>query len=84
MASIRSSTNRCDDPSSPPTQFVAAIIPAYDEAGHIGRVLAVLRKCSSLSEIIVVDDGSSDGTSDEAQQQARLDPRMRIPTHLVN
>jgi glycosyltransferase involved in cell wall biosynthesis len=41
---------------------VAAVIPAYNEAGRIGRVLEVLRAIPELSEIIVVSDGSTDGT----------------------
>ena len=44
------------------------IIPAFNEAHRIGdtlvRVLSYLRSNSPESEIIVVDDGSSDGTAD--------------------
>ena len=35
----------------------SAIIPAYNEAGRVGAVLAVLREVDELREIIVVDDG---------------------------
>jgi polyisoprenyl-phosphate glycosyltransferase len=41
---------------------VSVIIPAYNEAGRIGAVLSVLRQARGLSEIIIVDDGSTDGT----------------------
>ena len=41
---------------------VAAIIPSYNEAKRIGDVLNVLSKTSIIDEIIVVDDGSTDGT----------------------
>jgi glycosyltransferase involved in cell wall biosynthesis len=41
---------------------VACIVPAYNEAGRIRRVLDVLLRCANLDEIIVVDDGSTDGT----------------------
>lgn len=44
----------------------AAIIPAYNEAARIGRVLAVVTGISELAEVIVVDDGSADGTADAA------------------
>ena len=42
---------------------VSAIVPAFNEAERIGAVLAVLAKHPLISEIIVVDDGSDDGTS---------------------
>jgi len=41
---------------------VSVIIPAYNEADRIGAVLAVLHQVPGLSEIIIVDDGSTDGT----------------------
>lgn len=47
---------------------VAAIVPAYNEAPRIGAVLEVLTKTKSIAEIIVVDDGSTDGTHDIASR----------------
>lgn len=41
---------------------VAAVIPAYNEAPHIGRVLHRLVRCPDVDEIVVVCDGSEDGT----------------------
>jgi glycosyltransferase involved in cell wall biosynthesis len=41
---------------------ISAVVPAYNEAARIGVVLEVLEECRVLSEIIVVDDGSSDNT----------------------
>lgn len=47
---------------------LSLIIPAYNEAGRIGRtlqaVLAYLRQQPYESELIVVDDGSTDGTAE--------------------
>jgi esterase/lipase len=43
---------------------IAAIIPAYNESENIERVLTVLSKTKILDEIIVVDDGSKDKTSE--------------------
>jgi dolichol-phosphate mannosyltransferase len=46
--------------------LVAVVIPALNEAGKIGRVLNKLPKDGRF-EAIVVDDGSTDGTGDEAK-----------------
>jgi GT2 family glycosyltransferase len=68
----------------PSTPRTAAVLPAYNEAGNIGRVLEVLRQVGQLTEIIVVDDGSQDGTAEVVRQESRLDPRIRLLVHPVN
>ncbi len=49
---------------------VTVVIPAYNEAAHVaeqvGAVEAVLRQTDWTYEIIVVDDGSTDGTAAQA------------------
>ena len=50
-------------PSEP---LVAVVIPALNEAGKIGRVLDKFPRDDRF-EAIVVDDGSTDGTGDEAR-----------------
>jgi glycosyltransferase involved in cell wall biosynthesis len=49
------------DPSS-----VSVLIPAYNEAPVIGDVVARVRAAAPWHEILVIDDGSSDGTADAA------------------
>lgn len=62
---------------------VSVIVPAYNEAHGIGPVLKELDqtlKASDLAyEIIVVDDGSTDGTADIIQQSGQ-----RVVRHSVN
>lgn len=58
---------------------VSLIIPAYNEAERIGTVLQVVLECSLFSEIIVVDDGSSDGTAAAADR-----PGVQVITHAAN
>ncbi len=41
---------------------VAAIVPAYNERDRIGAVLEAIKSAALIDEIIVVSDGSTDGT----------------------
>ena len=50
-----------------PRLRVAVVIPAYNEEGKIGRVLAKI-PTSVVDLTIVVDDASRDGTADEARR----------------
>src|SRR5207247_194482 len=47
---------------------VSAIIPAYDEESSIGATVSALRSISTIDQIIVVDDGSSDSTALQAER----------------
>jgi hypothetical protein len=67
--------------SSNHNPHIAAILPAYNEGGRIGHLLAVLKEVDLINEIIVVDDGSQDSTSAEALEAARQDERIRVIRH---
>jgi glycosyltransferase involved in cell wall biosynthesis len=56
------------------------VIPAYNEAGRIGGVIEDLRREVPGAEILVVDDGSTDATVDEAQHAGAL--VLQLPLNL--
>jgi LmbE family N-acetylglucosaminyl deacetylase/glycosyltransferase involved in cell wall biosynthesis len=51
---------------------VAAILPAYNEARTIERIIKILREVPELNEIIVVSDGSTDATTNVARKAGAI------------
>ena len=56
---------------------VSVVMPARDTLSWIPKALASVGT-EGVAEILVVDDGSTDGTSEFLARQAAADPRMRI------
>ncbi len=54
------------DPSPSPSE-VTCILPAHNEARAIGALLGRIAKVNSAWKILVVDDGSTDGTAEAAR-----------------
>ena len=59
---------------------VAVVVPAFDEAPRIGRVLRGMP--AGVDHVVVVDDGSRDGTREAAL--SALDARVEVVVHSRN
>lgn len=60
-------------------ELVTAIIPAYNAEATLDETLRSVRaQTHHALEILVVDDGSRDGTPDIALAHAGVDPRVRL------
>ena len=63
--------------AAPPS--VTIVVPAFNEGASIGAVVAALRSAAPWHEVLVVDDGSTDGTG-----QAAVNAGARVIAHPYN
>jgi dolichol-phosphate mannosyltransferase len=57
---------------------VLVVVPTYNEAESIEAMLGRLRQAVPDADVLVVDDGSPDGTGDIADRMAAHDRRIRV------
>ncbi len=68
-------------PPIDPDRSVAVLIPAFNEERVIERAIrGVLASTDVRIEVVVIDDGSKDATSDVVRQAFGDDPRVRLLT----
>jgi glycosyltransferase involved in cell wall biosynthesis len=61
---------------------VSVIIPVYNEMQTIAEILNRIQAVGLASEIVIIDDGSSDGTREYIQ--TLTDPLFKVVLHQVN
>ena len=68
--------------------MISLVFPMFDEEANLGPLLAsalaLAPRLADEFEIIVVDDGSRDGSAAVVEAQRRLDPRVRLLRHPAN
>jgi len=63
---------------------LSVVVPVYNEATTLGEVVRKLLGVPCLLEVIIVDDCSTDGTSEEARRLAELHQQVRVVRHQRN
>jgi dolichol-phosphate mannosyltransferase len=78
MTSPSPATAGGPDHGSTPGDGVWVVLPTYQEAENIGLIAAAILEALPAATLLVVDDGSPDGTGDLADGLAAADPRVRV------
>jgi glycosyltransferase involved in cell wall biosynthesis len=63
---------------------LSVIIPVYNERSTIDEIIRRVEAVDLASEIIIVDDGSQDGTRDRLHEIAASDPLVHVILHEAN
>lgn len=74
-----------DEDKSPATAgCLSVVVPVYNEAATLAEVVRKLLLIPQLLEVVVVDDCSTDGTSELAMSLCAQDKRVRVTRHERN
>jgi len=62
----------------PPIQHVLVIVPTYNEHDNVSRIVPLILEQDSRVDVLIVDDGSPDGTGKLVAEMAAADPRVHL------
>ena len=66
------------------TPVLSVVMPVFNEAATIEKVVASVLAQPIVSELVVVDDGSNDGTSELLERLRQTNPRLIVHKHERN
>jgi dolichol-phosphate mannosyltransferase len=72
------SDHKPGDDSVSPTPRIVVAIPTYNEIENLPLIIGRLHAAVPNVDVLVIDDGSPDGTGDLADQLAAADPRVHV------
>jgi glycosyltransferase involved in cell wall biosynthesis len=57
---------------------LSVVMPCYNEARTVHKIIGIVLAQPFDLELVIVDDGSTDGTPEKLQEIAKSDPRIRV------
>lgn len=73
---------------NPAVESISAFFPCYNDEATIGSMvnlaLGTIDKVGAVGEVVVIDDGSSDGSPHVLKELVDEHPRLRVVTHEQN
>jgi glycosyltransferase involved in cell wall biosynthesis len=70
-------------PSATKTIYLSVVVPVYNETNTIDEIVRRIRAVPFAKEIIIVDDGSQDGTRGKLLEIAKI-PEVKVFFHELN
>ncbi|MFL6127567.1 MAG: glycosyltransferase [Mycobacteriales bacterium] len=78
-AAVNAALLRRPDPAAAPgPEHVSVLLPVRDEAGRVAACLRSVLGQDGVAEVLVLDDGSTDGTAAVARAAAGADRRVEV------
>ncbi len=59
-------------------------MPVYNECATVARIINAVLAQRPVQQLVIVDDGSQDGTWERVQQLASVEPRIKLVRHELN
>ena len=63
---------------------LAAVVPVFNEVGTVAKAITLVLAQPLVQEVVVVDDGSTDGTWSALEVLAKTDGRIKLFRHETN
>lgn len=75
---FRQSSAHTPEPSRPPLEKVAILIPTYNERENLPRIVSRIRAAVPQCDLLVLEDNSPDGTGEVADELAAADEKIQV------